>query len=382
MATASVYRKHDSFVALRQRGEAGAGDALARIRAVSDGLDALGLPEDRRAVLRRACDELLGASAEAAPFALHAYVTEEIRRLSDEELPRYLWYRYRYETYPARRVLDAFPPCVQIEPTSVCNYRCTFCYQTDRTFSRGSSGHMGMMSLDLFKRVVDQTDGRCEAVTLASRGEPLLCPELPQMLAYARGKFLALKLNTNASKLDERACHAILEAGVNTVVFSADAADEADYEKLRVGGELRRVLENIRRFQRVRSSAYPQSRTITRVSGVSVEGASTIEEMQRVWGEFVDQVAFVAYNPWEHTYTRPLHDLTTPCSDLWRRMFVWWDGTVNPCDADYKSTLAVGRAREQELSALWRSEAYEHLRARHAQQQRSACSPCNRCTVV
>ena len=105
---------------------------------------------------------------------------------------------------------------------------------------------MGMMSLDLFKRLIDQAEGNCEAVTLASRGEPLICPDIEEMLVYTAGKFLALKLNTNAWFLDESKCHSILQSGVNTLVFSADAASEPAYSKLRVNGNLDHVYKNIK----------------------------------------------------------------------------------------------------------------------------------------
>lgn len=379
-----VYTKHNSFHAIRCR-QGGAAEVLPRVRWLRDRLDACGLPDDRCAVVGAACEELLGPgmAPETAPrFVLHPYVAEEMVQLTDEELPRYLWYRYRYEIYPQRKLLDAFPPCLQVEPVSSCNYRCVFCFQTDRAFTDRGNGRMGMMDPDLFRRVIDEAEGRCEAVTLASRGEPLLHPELPELLAYAAGKFLALKLNTNASRLTERVAHAILEADVSTVVFSVDAAAEPAYSRLRVGGSLETVLANIRRFQEIRTKRYPRSRMITRVSGVNVAGSSSLQEMERVWGDLVDQVAFVTYNPWENTYERPVNRLTTPCSDLWRRAFVWWDGRVNPCDVDYLSTLSVGNVQQHGVKILWRSEPYERLRQHHLQQQRGQCSPCNRCTVV
>jgi hypothetical protein len=52
------------------------------------------------------------------------------------------------------------------------------------------------------------------------------------MLAYVSGKFLAFKINTNASYLDEKKAHAILASEPNTLVFSADAADPELYAKL------------------------------------------------------------------------------------------------------------------------------------------------------
>ena len=30
--------------------------------------------------------------------------------------------------YPQTRTLDNFPPYLQIEPTSICNFRCVFCF--------------------------------------------------------------------------------------------------------------------------------------------------------------------------------------------------------------------------------------------------------------
>lgn len=376
-----VYRKHDSFVEVRHRSRLQ--DVLARIERVQRGLAETDLNEYARGVVERACDELLGKATEVgAPFTLQTYVVEEISRLRDAELPGYLFYRYRYETFPQRKILDDFPPCLQIEPASICNYRCVFCYQTDRSFTKKGSGYMGMMRLSMFKSLVDQAAGRCEAVTLASRGEPLICPDIEEMLAYANGKFLALKLNTNAWFLDEEKCHAILQADMNTIVFSADAASEPAYSQLRVGGKLDRIVENIRRFRDIRSKDYPGSRTITRVSGVKVPASSDPDQMEAFWGELVDQVAFVKYNPWENTYEMPVNDIEIPCSDLWRRMFVWWDGVINPCDVDYRSTLAIGNAAQQELSEAWRSEAYMRLREKHLGKQRSECSPCARCTVV
>ena len=215
---------------------------------------------------------------------------------------------------------------------------------------------MGMMSLELFKRLIDQAEGNCEAVTLASRGEPLICPDIEEMLVYTAGKFLALKLNTNAWFLDESKCHSILQSGVNTLVFSADAASEPAYSKLRVNGNLDHVYKNIKLFRDICAKHYPESRIITRVSGVKVPGTDDLSAMEQFWGELVDQVAFVDYNPWENIYDQPVNDISKPCSDLWRRMFVWWDGKINPCDSDFKSVLEVGMATPEdfELSMAFR----------------------------
>ncbi|MEK9627550.1 MAG: radical SAM protein [Nitrospinota bacterium] len=382
-ASDHTYKKQNSFVDISH--QKCFDDIAPRIRDLKDQLDSLSISNYEKKIIRSACSELLNEAdleENFAPFQLFSHNLDEINQLEEGDLPRYLFYRYRYETFPERLRLDDFPPCLQIEPASICNYRCLFCYQIDEEFTRKSNGMMGMMSLDLFKKLIDQAEGKCEAITLASRGEPLICPDIEAMIRYAGGKFLALKINTNAWFLDEKLCHAILESGVNTLVFSADAASEPNYSKLRVNGSLQRVYDNIKLFHNIREKYFPESKIITRVSGVKVPGTDQLKDMEKFWGELVDQVAFVKYNPWENSYSQPENDIEEPCSDLWRRMFVWWDGKVNPCDVDFKSNLCTGNALSETLGDLWQSSGYKELRERHKEKQRSQMEPCNRCTFV
>ena len=84
-------------------------------------------------------------------FKLTPNVVKEIQTLEDFNIPKYLVHRYRYEIYPQLKIFDDFPPYLQIEPTSICNYRCVFCYQTDNEFNKRSKGFMGHMKLETFK---------------------------------------------------------------------------------------------------------------------------------------------------------------------------------------------------------------------------------------
>jgi hypothetical protein len=385
MKNRPVYEKHNSFVEIRHQHKDALAAAMKRVAGVRGRSDLIEkMSEAHRQIFNQACIDLLDPDPQnnEPQFSLSPSVVEEIATYSDSDLPRYLLHRYRYEIYPQNKILDAYPPYLQIEPSSVCNFRCVFCFETDTTFTDKSQGYMGQMTLDLFKRIIDQAAGNVEFISLASRGEPLICKDIVPMLEYVRGKFLNLKINTNASLLDEARCHAILSGGVKTIVFSADAAAEPLYSKLRVNGNLSVVLNNIERFQKIREVQYPDLPVITRVSGVKFSDEQDIDSMQAVWGGLVDQVAFVQYNPWENVYSQPDNDLAEPCSDLWRRMFVWWDGKANPCDVDYKSTLSQGSIKEFCLSDLWRSSGYEALRADHISNKRESRNPCKACTVV
>ena len=380
-----VYQKQNSFYEIRQNQKNSLTVALGRIASVrKKNIFTKKMSVAHREIFRQVCKDLLDSDLPESPgrFSINPSVVEEIATYPDSDLPRYLVHRYRYEMYPQLKTLDEYPPYLQIEPSSICNFRCIFCFETDPTFTDQSNGFMGQMTLDLFKNVIDQAVGNIEFLSLASRGEPMICKDIVSMLEYTRGKFLNLKLNTNASLLDEEKCHAILSGGVKTIVFSADAAEEPLYSKFRVNGKLSVILKNIEMFQKIRRSHYSDLSVITRVSGVKFSDEQDLDSMQKVWGGLVDQVAFVRYNPWENVYSQPANGLDKACSDLWRRMFVWWDGQANPCDVDYKSTLAVGSINNHRLDELWRSTFYDEIRNMHINNKRSDKKPCAACTVV
>jgi radical SAM protein with 4Fe4S-binding SPASM domain len=203
------------------------------------------------------------------------------------------------------------------------------------------------------------------------------------MIEYSSGKFLGFKINTNASLLTEKLSHTILSnLEIGTIVISIDAADKTLYEKIRVNGDFEKVIKNISMFKEIKEKYYKNSNVVTRVSGVKLNEEQDIDEMESIWLNYVDQTGFTKYTPWQSSYENNTNDLNSPCTELWRRMFVWQDGIVNPCDYDYKSILTVGNATETSISNLWNSDKYSELRNSHLTSQRSCKSPCNKCPMT
>ncbi len=293
----------------------------------------------------------------------------------------YLCYRYKFKTYPRLKKLETFPLHLLIEPTSVCNLRCVMCFQVDLSFTRDE--FMGFMPWKLFTDVVDQArDHGCAAITMASRGEPTLHKQFGEMLRYcADAGIMDIKINTNATMLTEKLCHDVLAAEVSEVVFSVDGGTKDTYEQIRVGGQFERVVENVERFNRIRSEQYPLSPTVTRISGVQVNEHQDIDQIARFWSQLVDQVTVKRATPrWDSYHNKPI-EIQHACSPLWERMYVWFDGKANPCDFDYKSQLCVGDATTTLLSEIWLGNAYQRLREQHLERMRQHIVPCDRCPV-
>ena len=381
-----TYKKKDSFIKLENKKNLEVNFLIKKIQKLldNDKIAKLLDDEEKDIIINLKKDfSRLDKKNDPNCFKLKTNTIAEINTFdNDSDLVKYLIHRYKYEIFPILKKTSDYPPLIQIEPSSICNFRCVFCFETDKTFTDKKSGHMGTMNLNLFKKIIDEIEGKVQFVTLASRGEPLVSKQINEMLKYTSGKFLNLKINTNASLLNEEKIHSILSSNVKTLVFSADAADSELYKKLRVNGSLEKTVSNIKKFKEIQLKHYSKSKIITRVSGVKFSKKQSFESMMSLWGDLVDQVAFVDYNPWENSYEKESNGLSTACSDLWRRMFVWWDGKINPCDVDYKSKLSVGNISDGTIKSLWNSNFYNDLREKHLNNKRQSVSPCNACTVI
>ena len=282
-------------------------------------------------------------------FVLSRQEIEWIIRAPDCDIVDYLIYRYKFRNWPRSKTLADFPIHLLIEPTSICNIRCVMCFQVDKSFAQ--KDYMGRMPMEMFSKVIEEASlNSCKAITLASRGEPTLHKDLPLMLELISQKnFLDIKLNTNATKLTENLCRAILSFGVSELVYSVDAGTKDTYESIRVGGKFNDVVQNIDTFNEIRRTEFPNSRTVTRISGVKVNDSQDISQMIDFWSERVDEVTIKPAIPRWDSYNNDLTFRLEPCELLWERSYVWYDGKINPCDFDYKSYLSVGNVEETSI---------------------------------
>ena len=296
---------------------------------------------------------------------------------------KYFIYRYNFKILPLKKIVTDFPQYVLIEPVSLCNLRCIMCFQVDKSFSSNKAIN-GFMDISLFKDVVEQVkENSCNAITLASRGEPTLHKEFDKISKIIEdSKILDCKLNTNATVMNEKKINEILSANFSEVVFSVDAGTKETYESIRVKGKWERVLKNIELFNQIRSNKYPKVQTVTRIAGVKVNNQQDINQMTNFWEKLVDEVSIKEASPRWDSYNNKINKITEPCMNLWTRTYVWYDGEVNPCDFDYKSNLSVGNVKEDSLKDIWNNDKYNNLRSNHLNKKRCLHNPCDRCPIT
>src|SRR3990172_5532840 len=138
-----------------------------------------------------------------------------------------------------------FPIRFNIEPTNYCNLHCSMCpRELDRPF--------GYVDFNLFQKVIDESIlyGKRLIITINKDGEPLLHPELPRMIKYAKDKKAAYKINfyTNGILLTETKSLELMKSGLDTIHISIDAFTNETYRKIKNSQKFETVEENVKRF--------------------------------------------------------------------------------------------------------------------------------------
>ena len=301
-----------------------------------------------------------------------------------KKIIKYLIFRYKFYIAGKNKINLGYPPYLLIEPVSTCNLRCPFCFQTDKSFTK--KPFMGVIDFDFFKKLIDQADKlETGAITIASRGEPTMHKQYIEMLEYINQKenIFEIKTNTNGTYLTEKMCHAIFKNNVTQIVISSDHYIKKDYERLRLGSNFEKVVKNVDMLFNIRKKFYPDSFTEIRISGIDNERNLDREKFKNFWIKRCDHVtASFPLERWNTYENEVLPNIKDPCENLWDRMYVWFDGKVNPCDADYKSYLSYGSAKEYDLKELWNNKAISKTREQHIKKNRNEINPCDRCGVT
>src|ERR1700678_3226303 len=151
--------------------------------------------------------------------------------------------RYFENTSAGSDLPASDPVCLYLETTNRCNLLCTTCPRTYEELEPPAD-----MSWDLFRSIVDQIPNLQRAV-LHGVGEPMLVRNLPRMVRYLKDRGTYVLFNTNGTVLNVKNGRALIEAGLDELRVSLDAANAKSYRAVRGKDYFGRILKNVRAFR-------------------------------------------------------------------------------------------------------------------------------------
>ena len=293
------------------------------------------------------------------------------------------------------RLYDIYPPFLEIEPTTVCNFKCVIC---EHTYWDEKPRNM---SFEEFKSIVDQFP-RLKWLGLTGIGSSFLNKDFMRMVKYTKSKGTILELVDTLNHVDEDTIGELLDVGVNILFVSFYGASKESYEQICVGSDFNKVVENLRCLVRMKKERKTQ---LPVLNFHFIVNRSNIHEMT----VFLELIHSLDAGEYEVLFTPLLHgfnevkDLTVeltdetmevvkergkelginvaynlnvptnkpPVSDcaLWIMPFVFVTGHVIPCCVgneanrrEFQKETSLGNVFEHSFRDIWYGDKYKNFR--------------------
>jgi MoaA/NifB/PqqE/SkfB family radical SAM enzyme len=273
----------------------------------------------------------------------------------------------RKQAKPIRRILLAtgrerapsMPEIVQIESTNICNAKCVFCPRDDM------HRRQGIMSLDLFRKIVDEcVELGITHVRMHNYGEAFIDRRLVEKVRYAKDKGIQeVGVISNGSLINEVAARGMIDAGLDAINISVDAAGKEVFESTRVGLKYDKVIANIERLVRLRGESGKRRPKLI-LSFVRQNNSADEQAFIEHWRTIADKVHVTDLHNWGGTLNTE-SDVNYPCYRPWLTFTVLWDGRVSLCCADFDARTVLGDLNTSSIRDIWNAEPYRNARRQH-----------------
>lgn len=296
---------------------------------------------------------------------------------------RFAWYRFQWNWVAKHDTVLSFPLHLDIEVTEACNLRCIMCVHG--TTGVPVTGRIDMkFALGLIDRAVA---GGTRSIKFNWRGEPALHTGLEELVAYAKAKgILEVQFNTNGIPFTEERITALIDAGLDRVIFSMDGATKETYEKIRLGADFDKLMRNIGLFKSIRDAKGMKTPFI-RIQMVRMkDNQDEVNAFLAYARTVADDIAVKDVTDRGQGNVLFVGDQVAigrrRCNQPWQRMIIARDGKVYPCCSDWDATYEIGDATTTDLAAIWKGKRMEALRNINRQGRLDDIDPCRNCFVL
>ncbi|MFH1073482.1 MAG: radical SAM protein [Candidatus Firestonebacteria bacterium] len=274
------------------------------------------------------------------------------------------------------RQVSPYPRIVAIEPTNLCNLKCTMCpVHASRVKEKPRAS--GMMEFGLFKKIIRQLPRKRDVnLVLHGYGEPLLHPKLVEMVSYAKKAGVAdVQFATNGMLLTREKSKALIAAGLDRLDVSLDGFSKKIFEKIRAGAKFNTVTENIRQFILLKGKRKKPALNIRLVR--QKQNDRSVGRFIKYWLKRADTVTVDECH--DEGSLKKVCRNRFPCPALRLLMEIYWDGTVVLCNMDAFGKNKLGNLKKESLLALWNGKRINAVRKNHERLNFVSPGICKKC---
>ena len=301
---------------------------------------------------------------------------------------------------PLANRLEQWPGALLLDITNRCNAKCVWCPNPDLT-------NVGAMSMDVYRKIINDFGSRGGVVTFGTFGEPLMDKHMQERIEYLNRfpKIHKVEVLTNGFFLNEKIVPILLENNVG-VDISLDELDRQTFEDVKkMSFDV--VCENIIAFLKANSKMARPVPINIRIKTLKTVEETMEQELFKIiashdcsivlnsiddniisnWAGKLDKDNFIkeyeisTKNKTRYTHKRFNQTNVAPCTQLWKWMVVYWDGSVVLCCADMFSQTTVGDLKTHSITEIWNSPNMKKYRDQMVKRQRFDIALCQDCDI-
>ncbi|MGQ9627416.1 MAG: radical SAM/SPASM domain-containing protein [Anaerolineae bacterium] len=302
------------------------------------------------------------------------------------------------------RKVYGYPFLLTLDPSSVCQLHCPFCPTGLREGHRART----LMSLEFFKRIMDELGLYLFRLDLYNWGEPLLNKHFVDMVRYAKQSNIWVCTSTNLSLgLSDHQVEDLVTSGLDKLIISLDGVTEEKYLKYRFDGNFELVMENMRAIVRKKRELglnrpavvwqflvfrhneedIETAKRMAAEIGVELYLAAPFVKQEEPWKEMTPTLEeFNLYSGRAQEGTKKVVAPTLDakpkrCDWLYASAAINANGSVSPCCAIWEEKDDFGNLQGGDFKKLY-NKMYQFARDSFLRRTKSEIDIiCNRCPV-
>ncbi len=301
-------------------------------------------------------------------------------------------YKSAFVSYSFGKTFLKYPPLFySIEATNVCNYRCKYCPQGN---PEGQNFKKGQMSTVLFESILKQITQLkpVSQVYLTGNGEPLIHPDLEELIRLSNRHGLIPSFSSNGSLFSQERIKSLLGSGEFFLTVDFSPSKEI-YETYRKGGFWETVHANLKNLLVLKKKSGRDHPKIE-IRDMSTIAASSQKERQKSLFDLkslfkdlpVDRFSQLKVHGWIGNIDQskiPSQVKTNKyklCTHPWSLFVITWSGEVLPCCRDFGAEYVIGKIDgEDGILDIWNDEQIKSLRRALVDKRPDRINICENC---
>lgn len=281
------------------------------------------------------------------------------------------------------------PLVVQIFPIYSCNFKCNYCLFQIPLKERHFISECIKMDLNLFKKSIDDMSNfpeKIKTLRFVGIGEPLLHPDIVEMVEYSKQKDVAEKIEiiTNGMNLYKKMSLDLVKAGLDRIVISVQGTSEKKYKQI-TGASV-----DIKFFTKHLKFLYDnkeQCEIYIKVVDSCLDCKHDEDQFCSIFGDICDYIAIESTVPIHEGVELPERDRTqfgqdlkhsSICPQPFYHIQMNPDGFCVPCQS-FEYPIILGDCRKESVVDVWKGDTFKAFRDCHVKGINNLV--CNNCKM-